>query len=381
MKEGKKAQRLIGLLLLALLVWALQGAGASASDAAMRFAVPLGLPSDVWDFYVPRTNPLTAEKIELGRRLFFEKRLSRDGSVACATCHDPQFGFADGRRVAIGVFGREGTRNSPTILNSLFNAGQFWDGRADTLEDQATQPLTNRLEMGNDSVDEVIARLRAMPEYVEGFRRAFGGEPTEKRLAQAIASYERTLVAGDAPFDRFMAGDETAISEDAKQGFALFRGRGRCSRCHTFSAQTPFFTDFAYHNTGVAANHPRFESLARRAYQAAGKPEAKRLIDALGREEGGDELGRMLFTYQIFDLGSFRTPSLRNVAQTAPYFHDGSAATLLDVVRFYNEGGRPNLNREWDLNALGLNEEEQRQLVAFLETLTGRVPLQEAASR
>jgi cytochrome c peroxidase len=345
-----------------------------AQEELLQLARQRGLPEDIQDYYVPGSNPLTAEKVELGRRLFFDKNLSADRTVSCATCHDPQLGFADGKRVAIGIGGKLGTRNSPTILNVLFNPSQFWDGRADTLEDQAVQPLTNPLEMGNANVDEVIARLRADAEYAGAFRRAFGGEPTASRFAQAIAAYERTLVAGDSPFDRFMSGDAGAINDAARRGFALFRGRARCSRCHTFTEQMPFFTDFAYHNTGVAAGHPRFESLATRAFQAVSAPNAKELIDALGREEGGDELGRMLQSYLVFDLGSFRTPTLRNIALTAPYFHDGSAGTLGDVVRFYNEGGRRNLNREWDLNSLNLTEAEQRDLVEFLESLTGRLP-------
>ena len=213
-----------------------------------------------------------------------------------------------------------------------------------------------------------------MPEYLQGFRDVFGGQPTIERFAQAIAAYERTLVAGASPFDRFISGETNALSDRARRGLTLFRGKGRCSRCHTFSEQVPFFTDFAYHNTGVAANHPRFEGLARRAYQAGEGDRAKAIIDALGREEGGDELGRMRFSYLVFDLGAFRTPSLRNIGLTAPYFHDGSARTLADVVRFYNEGGKPNLNREWELNALALTEEEQRDLVAFLESLTGQLP-------
>ena len=340
----------------------------------VRLAIPLGLPADVWDYYVPKDNPLTQEKVELGRRLFFDKRLSADGSIACATCHDPQLGFADGKKVAEGIGRRHGTRNSPTILNALFYPGMFWDGRADRLEDQAPLPLTNPLEMGNESIETVIARLRALPEFVSGFQLVFGGEPTIARLAQAIAAYERTLVAGDSAFDRFVAGNQNAIGAEARRGFALFRGKARCSRCHTFSEQMPFFSDFAYHNTGVAANHPAFERLASRAFEVADRPEARSVMDALGREDGGDELGRMLLSYQVFDLGAFRTPSLRNVALTAPYFHDGSARTLADVVRFYNDGGKQNLNREWDLNALALTESEQRDLVAFLESLTGRIP-------
>jgi cytochrome c peroxidase len=337
-------------------------------------SIPLGLPADTWEYYVPRNNPLTPARIELGRKLFFDPRLSADGKISCSTCHKPEFAFADGKTVAEGIAGKLGARNSPTLLNAMFNAGQFWDGRADTLEEQAIQPLTNPLEMGNASYDEVVARLRAIPEYREEFQRAFG-KPVKIELAgHAIAAFERTLLSGDSPFDRFNAGEPDAISDAAKRGFTLFRGKARCSRCHTFNDAVPFFTDFNYHNTGVAMNHPNFEKFARQVFDVAETDRAKAVIDHLAARDGGQELGRILISYQILDLGAFRTPSLRNVALTAPYFHDGSARTLADVVRFYNQGGRQNINREWDLHSLALTEEEQRDLISFLESLTGVVP-------
>jgi cytochrome c peroxidase len=227
--------------------------------------------------------------------------------------------------------------------------------------------------MGNGSHEDVITRLRAIDQYRLEFQSAFNGEITLDRMAQAIAAFERSLLSGDSPFDRFFAGDQGAISDQARRGFAIFRGRARCTRCHTFSEQRPFFTDFYYHNTGVAANHPNYDRLARQAAAAAETSQAKAVIDRLGSQEGGHELGRILVTYQLFDLGSYRTPSLRNVALTAPYFHDGSAKTLADVVKFYNGGGRANINLEEEFHALDLTDEEQRDLIAFLETLTGRV--------
>lgn len=348
--------------------------GFNAQQPSLKTQIPSGLPADTWDYYVPRNNPLTPAKIELGRKLFFDARLSADGSVSCSSCHDPKFAFTDGKAVAEGIFGRRGSRNSPTILNATFNTGQFWDGRADTLEDQAIQPLINQLEMGNQSYDDVVKRLGAIPEYVAEFKAIFGDEVKIELAGKAIAAYERTLVSGDSPFDRFIAGDQNAISEAAKRGFAIFRGKGRCSRCHTFSDATPFFTDFNYHNTGVAANHPNFDRLSRQAFAAVETSRGKEAIDAMAKQDGGQELGRVLITYQVFDIGAYRTPSLRNIALTAPYFHDGSAKTLAGVIRFYNEGGRQNINREWDLSALALTEDEQRDLVTFLETLTGRMP-------
>jgi cytochrome c peroxidase len=344
----------------------------SAQQPLWRNSIPLGLPADTWDYYVPRKNPMTPAKIDLGRKLFFDARLSADGRVSCASCHDPKLAFTDGRAVAEGVGGRRGSRNSPTLLNAMFNTGQFWDGRADTLEDQAIQPLVNPLEMGNNSHDEVISRLAAIPEYRADFQSVFGAEPRIGLVGFALAAYERTLVSGDAAIDRFVAGDQSAISESAKRGFSLFRGKARCSRCHTFSDALPFFTDFNFHNTGVAMNHPNFDKLSREAYAATGADKAREAIDALAKQEGGQELGRILISYQVFDIGAYRTPSLRNIALTAPYFHDGSAKTLADVISFYNQGGRQNINREWDLEALALAEEEQRDLVAFLESLTGK---------
>src|SRR5689334_3854328 len=196
-----------------------------AAQYALKLALPLGLPADTWEYYVPRDNPMTAEKVELGRKLFFDARLSADGKVSCASCHDPQKGFTDGKPVAEGIGGKVGVRNSPTLLNAMFNPNQFWDGRADGLEDQAIQPLINPLEMGNASHDDVVKRLRAVAEYRAGFQSVFGSEATIARVGQAMAAYERTLVAADSPFDRFTAGDAGAISNDAKRGFALFRGK------------------------------------------------------------------------------------------------------------------------------------------------------------
>jgi cytochrome c peroxidase len=344
----------------------------SAQQRALFDVIPLGLPSDTWRFYVPKSNPLTAAKIELGRQLFFDARLSADGKVSCSTCHDPKLAFTDGKTIAEGIAGRRGTRNAPTLLNAVFNPAQFWDGRTDTLEQQAAEPLTNPLEMGNESHDQVIDRLRSISEYRREFQSVFGGEITIERYSQAVAAFERSLLSGDSPLDRFLAGDEDALSQSAKRGFAIFRGRGRCARCHSFTDQRPFFTDFAYHNTGVAAIHPEFDRLARQAAAAAENERAKAVIDKLGREQGGQELGRILISYQLFDIGAYRTPTLRNVGVTAPYFHNGSAKTLADVVKFYNGGGRHNLNIDEELHSLGLTEDEQRELVIFLECLTGR---------
>src|SRR5215510_7480248 len=263
--------------------------GFSAQQPAMKGPIPAGLPADTWDYYIPRNNPMTPAKIELGRKLFFDSRLSADGRISCASCHDPKLAFTDGKAVAEGIAGRRGQRNSPTLLNAMFNTGQFWDGRADTLEDQAVQPLVNPLEMGNESYDEVVKRLRAIPEYTAEFQSVFGSEVKIELVGKAIAAYERALVSGDSPLDHYIAGDQNAISESAKRGFAVFRGKARCARCHTFSDALPFFTDFNYHNTVVAANHPNFDKLSRQAYAIAETDKAKEEIDALAKQEGGQE--------------------------------------------------------------------------------------------
>jgi len=348
---------------------------AAAQERAQVADVPLGLPADTWDYYVPRHNPQSAAKVELGRKLFFDTRLSADGTVSCATCHKPELAFADGKTVAEGIAGRRGPRNSPTLLNVIYNPGNFWDGRSDTLEEQAIQPLINPLEMGDQTHAAIVARLQQIPEYTREFQQVFHKPLSIELIGHALAAYERTLLSGAAPIDRYLAGETDALSEAAQRGFTLFRGKARCSRCHVFGERNPFFTNFDYVNTGVAANHPSFAKMERQIFDAVADPaEVKRLVDKFSKEDGGAELGRIALTYHILDLGAYRTPTLRNIALTAPYFHDGSAATLADVVRFYNQGGVDNLNREWDLRPLGLTEEEQQDLVEFLKTLTGKPP-------
>lgn len=349
------------------------GEGEAGSDPAWP-SIPLGLPADTWRYWIPADNPLTPEKIALGRRLFFDRGLSSDGTVSCADCHKPELGFTDGLPVATGVGGRRGTRNSMSLLNVTYNTAQFWDGRVDTLEEQALEPLVNPVEMGNRSVEEVIARLRANGSYQEEFRAAFRDGVSATNAARAIASFERTLLSGNSPFDRFQAGEEGALTAEARRGMAIFRGRGRCSRCHTITEHQPLFTNFAYQNTGVASLHASFEQLAREAAKLIERGSPPEQLALLGRQPGGDELGRALKSALLFEIGSYRTPSLRNVGITAPYFHDGSARTLADVVRFYNEGGRVNLNLEEELHPLGLNERDQQDLVTFLESLTGVNP-------
>lgn len=332
---------------------------------------PLGIPRDVWSYFIPKDSPLTPQKVELGRQLFFDIRLSADGQVSCASCHDPKLGFADAKPVAEGIGGRRGTRNTPTILNAMFNGGQFWDGRADSLDRQAVMPLTNPDEMGNRSLDEVVARLQKIAEYSAQFKEIFGRPITIEDVGKAIAAYERTLVSGNSAFDRYMAGDRAAINDSALRGLALFRGKGRCSVCHNFNMSFPFLTDQNYRNTGIAANNPAFNELTKAALELSRSGSTAERLDALAKVKGASSLGRFLVTGNSQDIGAFRTPSLRNVELTAPYFHDGSAATLLDVVRYYVRGGNESPSRDWELHAVALSESEQQDLVEFLKSLTG----------
>ena len=289
---------------------------------------------------VPQDNPLTVEKVELGRHLFFEKRLSRDGSLACASCHLPDRAFADSRPVAVGIGGMRGRRNAPSLLNRAYGRTMFWDGRAGSLEEQALAPMESPAELGN-SHEEIVRRLAASREYRRRFERAFGTERvTIERVAQAIASFERTLLSGHSAFDRYeVFEEEDALSESARRGLALFHGKARCVLCHS----GPLFTDESFHNTGVS-----------------------------WRKEPSD-LGRFEVTAQDKDRGTFKTPSLRDVEHTAPYMHDGSLATLKEVVDFYDRGGRNNTNLDAEIRPLGLTPSEKRALVAFLRALGGDV--------
>jgi len=269
--------------------------------------------------------------------LYYDVRLS-SGRVACQTCHPLESYGATNDVVSVGA--GTGTRNAPSTYHAAGHFRQFWDGRADTLESQAKMLLTNMDEMGNRTLDDAVAKMTGVPEYVSGFRQVFGGPVTIDGFAKAVAAFERTLISGDSPFDRYLAGDLNAISEAARNGMILFRTKARCGVCHVFNqnfaafATSPFFTDGNYRNTGVAANFGGFNALARQA-MAATRDQSGKAIAAMANHERAAELGRFVTTGNTLDIGAFRTPSLRNVDLTAPYFHDGSAATLADVVRFY----------------------------------------------
>lgn len=325
----------------------------------------LNLPPDVLEPIIPEDNPLTRGKVVLGKKLYFDKRLSADDTVSCATCHDPKKGFTDGERVAVGIKGQKGARNSPTVLNTAFFDTQFWDGRALTLEEQAKQPITNPIEMGMPSHDAVVEKISNISEYRTAFKTVFGTDSiTIDQIAQAIASFERTLITFNSPFDRFIAGEDNAISAYAKRGWELFQGKARCLTCHEFTVSYPFFTDNLFHNIGVAMKDKDFGALARKASSPDADP------SALAHEEASSELGRYLITKEPKDIGAFKTSGLRDIALTAPYMHDGSEPTLESVVEFYNKGGVPNPNLDGGIRPLNLSEEEKMDLVEFMKALT-----------
>jgi cytochrome c peroxidase len=298
--------------------------------AAWDDAVPTGLRP----VRHPRENQPTPEKIALGRQLFFDTRLSSTETVSCATCHDPTKGWSNGAQFATGIDGLVGGRNSPTIINSAYNRFNFWDGRAGTLEDQALGPIQNKIEM-NMSLDDVVARLNEIEGYRNQFQAVFGTDVTSEGIAMAIAAYERTILSGDAPYDRFEAGDTTALSEAAQRGREIFFNKANCSACHIGHN----FTDNAFHNIGIG----------------------------MDVADGTDpDWGRYTESQLDGDRGSFKTPTLREIARTGPYMHDGSLATLEAVIEHYNKGGTPNEWLDEEMFELNLTEQEKADLVTFL---------------
>ena len=299
--------------------------------------LPLGLDAEL--FQVPEDNPMSPETVALGRALFFDPILSHDRRLACAGCHDPERAFTDGRARSVGVFGRVGTRSVPTLVNRAYGRSFFWDGRTSSLEDQVLQPIQDPKEM-DMALSDVVVRLRRDRVYSARFQAQFGRIPTHVDLAKALASYVRTILSGNAPIDRYMNGERDALSAQARDGLRIFRGRGHCTACHL----GPTFTDERFHNTGVAWQDGE-------------------LLDP----------GRYTVTSKEEDRGAFKTPTLRNVERTAPYMHDGSLATLEDVIEFYDRGGNDNPFRDRELRPLSLTDEEKGALLAFLESLSGEI--------
>ncbi|MGB9688271.1 cytochrome-c peroxidase [Thermogutta sp.] len=299
--------------------------------------VPLGLPP----LPIPEDNPMTVEKIELGKMLYFDKRVSADGSVSCATCHDPNMAWAEHTPTSKGIHGQVGTRNAPTVINAAYATSQFWDGRAKTLEEQALGPVANPTEMGH-TIEGMVQSLDGIPQYKELFQKVFGTGVTPENFAKAIAAFERTVLSGNSPYDRYRAGDQNALTEAQKRGLKVFEESG-CADCHT----PPLFSSYEFYNAGVGMN-----------------------------KEKPDE-GRKAVTGKDEDFGKFRVPSLREVANTAPYFHDGSAATLEEAVAVMAAGGidNPHRSQEFDtVREAKITPEQQKDLVEFLKALSGEYP-------
>ncbi|MCU1273484.1 MAG: Cytochrome-c peroxidase [Bryobacterales bacterium] len=294
---------------------------------------PLGLVPVVW----PKDNPYTPEKAELGRVLYFDPRLSADGSVSCATCHSPKFAFTDGAAVSTGIRGQKGNRSAPTVINRAYSLAQFWDGRASTLEEQAKGPMANPLEMGNTH-DSIVDNLKKVQGYRVLFAKVFGTEDfTIDQVAKAITTFERTLMSGNSPYDRYQAGQKNAMTVGQVRGMNVFFDKAKCDACH----EGVNFTSNMYANLGVGIDKPE------------------------------PDVGRHAVTHDPKDWGAFKTPTLREIAHTAPYMHDGSLKTLEDVVEYYDKGGTPNKNLDQKIKPLRLTAQDKKDLVAFLNSLSG----------
>ena len=307
-------------------------------DSTAENVVPAGLPP----LPVPDDNPMTAEKIELGKLLYFDPRLSKDNTIACFTCHDPTKGWAEHTPTSTGIDGQVGGRNAPTVTNAAYATSQFWDGRMETLEQQALGPIENPIEMGH-KLPDLVKELNEIAGYKERFQKVFQTDVTADGIAKAIAAFERTVLSGNSPYDKFTAGDAAALTDVQKRGMELFESAG-CSTCHA----TPLFSNYKFYNAGVGMDN-----------------------------ETPDE-GRKDFTQNDGDLGKFRVVALRDVAETAPYFHDGSVETLEDAVALMAAGGLDNPNLSGMLKAVAeenLTADDQTAIVEFLKALTGETPM------
>ena len=333
----------------------------------------VGAPVAMTRAVIPADNPQTPEKISLGQKLFFDRRLSVNGTVSCSTCHDPALAFTDRKPTSVGVEGRVGQRNAPTVLNALYNKTQFWDGRVNTLEEQAALPIVNSVEMGHPNLDAAVAQIAAVEEYQQAFRVVFGRPPNGADLVRAIASYERTQLSFDSPFDHFIAGDKNAIDESARRGWELFNNQARCNKCHALTDTTRDVTnliDNDFHNIGVLIVQHKVVPLARQAEELI-KTGDTPAIDQAAIQTDMSALGRFLVTKKEPDIASFKTPNIRNVLVTGPYFHDGSQETLWDVMDHYNKGaGLQDPYLDQDIQPLALTESDIDDLVAFMASLT-----------
>lgn len=324
-------------ILISILVFFRYGGSVSAGQGGPAYVPEIrpltpGLPT-YEAMAIPPDNPMTPEKVALGRQLFFDKRLSADGSRSCYSCHLNEHGLSDGRPTAIGALGKKLPRHSPSLWNIGYHKEFYWDGRSASLEKQGMAAWTGG-NMGANK-DEITAKINALEGYRAQFRKVFGGDATPERIIMAISAYERTIIAGNTAYDRWKAGQATAMSAAAKRGMKVFKD-SKCDNCHA----GVLFTDLQYHNVGV------------------------------GMDKTEPDPGRGKITNKPEDTGAFKTPTLRDVSRSAPYFHDGSAATLAEVVDFMTGGGRPNkwLDKK-NLQKVNLTPQQKRDLIAFLRAL------------
>lgn len=326
----------------------------------------LGLPP----LTIPADNPQSPEKIALGKALFNDPRFSADGSISCASCHHPDKAFTDGLTRAQGLNGQQGTRNTPTVVNAAFFETFFVDGRASSLEAQALGPITNPIEHGLEDYQPMLTVIQSDANYSAQFKHVFAitdSAITAEHVAKAIASYERTLVTGNSPFDRYLFGrDHSALSISAERGLDIFKRKGNCLVCHEISWNNARFTDNRFYNVGVGFKRltPVLDGFIV-AVNRGKNPDAFPLTDAQR-----SELGRFNVTQVIADIGKFKTPTLRNIAFTAPYMHDGSIKTLEEVVEHYDKGGDKNRFIDTEIFPLHLTQQEKADLVAFMRALS-----------
>jgi len=331
---------------------------------------PPGFDPVVWAAFIPKDNAMTAKRVELGRKLYFDTRLSRDGTVSCATCHDVTRGFTDQLKTSEGIKDQLGQRNAPTVLNAALLQTLFLDGRSPTLDHQARLPIINPIEMGMPDGAAAVKAISGDPAYQKAFKEAYGRDVNYEDMGRAIGAFERTLVFIDSPFRRFLEGDTNAISAEARAGWDLFNGKARCVTCHHMNLSNPLGTDNRFHNVGVSARHQDFEGLGQRALKILTEDPSEQKLEELALNTPMSELGRFMVTKSRSDMGSFRTSILLNIGITPPYMHDGSLPTMWDVMDHYNKGGEPNPFLDGGMEPLALTEEEINQVVALLFSMT-----------
>jgi len=339
-------------------------------------AQPLGLPP----VPIPENNPQTPEKIKLGDKLYHDQRFSADGKVSCATCHAAEKGFTDNLKVSKGVEGKQGTRNAPTVINAAYMKTQFWDGREPDLEGQSKQPPINPVEGGLTDHQPILAVVQQDSDYQKMFKQVFAVDAASismEHVSKAIASFERTVIAGDSAFDHYQyGGNKTAMNDAQIRGLKLFVGKGRCVSCHVIEQTQALFTDNRFHNIGVGFNKLKDKEAKTAAVFLQEKHKGADVDITVLTNENMSELGRFAVTENPTHVGAFKTSTLRNIAVTQPYMHDGSLETLEDVIDFYNNGGRVQENdpvsgfQSGGIRPLDLTKEEKTDLVSFLKALT-----------